>query len=115
MMDWETFVASDGASKLLGARIRASREARLTVEQQLTDDGWAAQDFRLEIDHPFRMEIRVQPWVPHLLAIADGSVTGAELLEKLKQDGAVHPETPPEEYASMLAVLVSGGFLVTLA
>jgi methylase of polypeptide subunit release factors len=111
MMDWETSVASGGAGEMLRTRILASRETRLTVQQQLTEEGWEARDFRLEIDHPFRMETRVQVWVAHLLAIAYGSLTGAQLLDKLKEAGAVHPETPPEEYASMLAILVSGGFL----
>ncbi len=114
MMDWETSIASGGVEAMLQTRLRASRETRLHVAQQLTEEGWAARDFRLEIDHPFRMETRVQVWVAHLLAIADGSLTGAELLEKLKEAGAVHPDTPPDEYASMLALLVSGGFLTSL-
>ncbi len=111
MMDWETSVALGNAADLLHARPRASREASLHVEQRLTPEGWQAQAFRLEIDHPFRMEVRAQAWTAHLLAIADGSLTGAELLDKLKAGGALHPETPPDEYARMLALLVSGGFL----
>jgi len=114
MMDWETSVASSGAEQLLRTRVHASRETRLTVEQKLTEEGWEANDFRLEIDHPFRMELRVQAWAARLLAITDGSLTGAELLAQLKEAGAVHPETPPEEYAAALALLVSGGFLTTL-
>ena len=114
MMEWETSIASGGAEQMLRTRIRASRETRLTVEQKLTEEGWEARDFHLEIDHPFRMETRVQAWVAHLLAMAEGSLTGAELLEKLKEAGAVHPDTPANEYASVLALLVSGGFLTSL-
>jgi hypothetical protein len=33
------------------------------------------------------------------------------LLEKLKADGALRTDTPPAEFAEMLAVLISGGFL----
>jgi hypothetical protein len=46
-----------------------------------------------------------------LLASADGSQTAADLLDRIKADGAVHPETPAEAFAEMLATLISGGFL----
>ncbi len=111
MMDWETSVARGNAGELLQARPRPSYETSLHTEQRLTPEGWEAQLFRLEIDYPFRMETRAQAWTAHLLAVADGSLSGAELLEKLKTGGALHPETPPAEYARMLALLVSGGFL----
>jgi SAM-dependent methyltransferase len=111
MMDWETSVAMGNATELLSRRPRASYETSLHVEQRLTEGGWEAQGYRFEIDHPFRMEIRAQAWTAHLLALADGTLTGAELLEKLKAGGALRPETPPAEYARMLAMLVSGGFL----
>jgi SAM-dependent methyltransferase len=111
MVDWETGVAMGNAAELLLAKPRASFETSLHMEQRLTPEGWQAQMYRLETDYPFRMEIRAQAWTAHLLAIADGALTGAELLEKLKADGSLHPETPPVEYARMLALLVSGGFL----
>jgi len=34
-----------------------------------------------------------------------------ELLDQLKADGAVHPETPANAFTEMLATLISGGFL----
>lgn len=111
MMDWETSVAKGQAVELLKARPRASHETSLQVDQRLTPDGWQAQAYRLQIDHPFRMETGAQAWTAHMLALADGSLTGAELLEKLKADGALHPDAPPLEYARILALLVSGGFL----
>jgi methylase of polypeptide subunit release factors len=111
MMDWETSVALGSAGELLRARPRASYATSLQVEQRLTPTGWEAQGYRLEIDYPFRMEVGAQAWTAHLLAMADGSLTGAELLEKLKSAGALHPDAPPSEYAQILAVLVSGGFL----
>lgn len=111
MVDWETSVALGNAGELLRARPRASYETTLHVEQRLTPEGWEAQVYRLEIDYPFRMEIRAQAWIAHLLAVADGSLTGEELLEKLKSGGALHPDAPPAEYAQILALLVSGGFL----
>ena len=112
MVAWETRVAQGDLAELLQARPRASHDTRLHVEQRLTAEGWQAQTFRLEIDYPFRMETLAQAWTAHLLALADGSMTGAELLEKLKAQGTLHPDTPPHEYAQILALLVSGGFLV---
>ena len=52
-----------------------------------------------------------QAWTAHFFTRADGSRTTAELLDQLKADGALHPETPPAAFAEMLATLISGGFL----
>jgi len=81
------------------------------MEHRLTNGAWAPESYRLEIDHPFSMSLRGQAWTAHLLASADGSRSAAELLEKMKVDGALHPDTPPLEFCRMLAMLVSGGFL----
>jgi hypothetical protein len=69
------------------------------------------QTYHLETEYPFSMEMPAQAWTAYLLTCADGTLTSAELLEKLKADGALHQDTPPAEFAEMLAVLISGGFL----
>lgn len=111
LVEWETSIAAGGAETLLSSRPRAAQGVGLHVEQRMTREGWEAREYRLEVDHPFRMETRAQAWTAHLLALADGSRTGVELLEQMKTDGALHAETPAVEYSRMLALLVSGGFL----
>lgn len=111
LLDWETSVARTAARELLEARLRAAEGTRLRVEHRLEGDGWLTESYDLEIDYPFRMEMRAQAWAAFLLQRADGSSTGAELLEILKGEGAVAADAPPHEFARMLALLVSGGFL----
>jgi hypothetical protein len=110
-MDWETSLARSGAGDLLTLRPRAREGVALQVTHKLESQGWVPDSYRFEIRHPFDMELSAQAWAGYLMQRADGSLTGAELLEAMKSDGAVVPETPPHEFAQMLALLVSGGFL----
>ncbi|MGH9593488.1 MAG: methyltransferase [Bryobacteraceae bacterium] len=111
LLEWETATVDGGLERMLGARPAAVADTRLHTEHRLVNGEWIPEVYRLEIDHPFSMSLRGQAWTTHLLACADGSRTAVELLEKLKTDGALHPDTPPLEFVRMLAVLVSGGFL----
>jgi SAM-dependent methyltransferase len=111
LVDWETTTAANGPDRVLSARPRASGELRLRLTEQLTGGEWVPQTYHLETEYPFSMEVPAQAWTAYLLACADGSLTSTELLEKLKADGALRPDTPPAEFAEMLAVLISGGFL----
>ncbi len=111
LLAFETATVNGGLEKMLGDRPTTVADTRLHTEHRLINGEWIPEIFRLEIDHPFSMSLRGQAWTAHVLATADGSRTTLELLEKLKSDGAVHPDTPPLEFVRMLAVLVSGGFL----
>jgi hypothetical protein len=110
LVDWETSVASGGHG-LLDQRLRAARDIRMRVEHRLTEDGWKPDSYVIDTEYPFVLEIPAQAWTAHLLALADGSTTGAELLDRMKAEGALHANTPPREFAQVLAQLVSGGFL----
>jgi len=111
LMDWETSLARSGATDLLSSRPRA-RDGVTQVTHKLESQGWVPESYRFDIRHPFDMELNAQAWAGYLLQHADGSRTGAELLEAMKRDAAVAPDTPPQEFANMLALLVSGGFLM---
>ncbi|PYT16341.1 MAG: SAM-dependent methyltransferase [Acidobacteria bacterium] len=111
LVEWETAAVAGEADRILAARPRASKHTHLRVENRLSDGEWVAEAYHLETEYPFSMELRAQAWTAYLLTCADGSRSAAELLEKLKSDGALHPETPPHQFARMLEVLVSGGFL----
>jgi hypothetical protein len=112
LVDWETSAAS-GTQGLLAQRFRASHDTRMRVEHRLTEEGWAPESYVLDTEYPFVLEIPAQAWTAHLLARADGSRTSAELLDLMKSEGAIHPNTPPQEFAQVIAQLVSGGFLET--
>jgi SAM-dependent methyltransferase len=111
LLEWETALVRSGASDLLALRPRAREGVGLQVTHKLEGQGWVPEAYRFDVRHPFDMELKAQAWAAYLMQRADGSLTGAELLEAMKNDGAVVPETPPHEFAHMLGLLVSGGFL----
>jgi SAM-dependent methyltransferase len=112
LMDWETSLAEKGPQMLMELKLKASSRAKLTTGHSLTPEGWAPESFLFEVEHPFDMEFRAGAWAAYLLTAADGSRTGSQLFEKLKTDGALDPSTPSLDFARMLGMLVSGGFLV---
>lgn len=111
LFEWETALVTHDSAWLMGLRPRSTPDARFHVEHRLGDREWVPESYRLEIDHPFASGLRAQAWTAHLLARADGSMTAVELLERLIADGALHPATPTDAFAEMLATLISGGFL----
>lgn len=115
LVRWETTMVSQGSGAVLSARPNPSPGVKLRIEHSLETNAessdWTPENYLLSIDYPFNMELRAQPWTAYLLTCANGSLTGAELLEKLKTDGALHPDTPSGEFAEMIAQLISAGFL----
>jgi hypothetical protein len=111
LMDWETSLAERGLDPVLSLTPRTVAGVRMRSEHQLTPDGWAADSLSIQTTHPFNMDLDCDPWAAHLLACADGSQTTVQLLERLKQDGAMRADTPPLEFARLVAMLISGGFL----
>lgn len=111
LFDWETAATSQEPSWLLGLRPRAVPGIRLRVDHRFENGNWIPDAYLLETDYPFNSELPAQAWTAHLFTRADGSRTTVELLDQLKADGALHPDTPPNAFAEMLATLVSGGFL----
>jgi hypothetical protein len=111
LFEWETAVVTHEPSWLLGLRPRSTPGTRLRVEHNFDGGNWVPDAYLLETSHPFASGLAAQAWTAHLLACADGSLTAAELLERLKANGALHPETPAGAFAEMLATLISGGFL----
>jgi SAM-dependent methyltransferase len=114
LVEWETSIATHGAAPILNQRPRTRANVKLRTDFHLTPDGWVPDGYQLQSEHPFMMDMQGQAWTAQLLASADGTATAAELLEKLKAAGSLHPDTPPEEYARLLATMVSGGFLELL-
>ena len=111
LFEWETAVVTHEPAWLLGLRPRPAPGTRLHVEHNFDGGKWVPDSYLLETGHPFASGLPAQAWTAHLLACADGSLTAAELLDRLKSDGALHPETPASAFAEMLATLISGGFL----
>jgi SAM-dependent methyltransferase len=111
LFEWETAVVTHEPAWLLNLRPRSAPGIRFHVEHRLDGGNWVPDSYLLEADYPFASGLAAQAWTAHLLTCADGSLTAAELLERLKSDGVLHAETPASAFAEMLATLISGGFL----
>ncbi len=112
LLRWEAASASpEIVQSLLESRPIASPNLELLVHHRMQDGALSPMDFTLQTKHPFSMECKVQPWMGFLVARCDGTKTALEHFETCKQDNLIHPDTPVEEFASLLRVLISGGFL----
>ena len=83
----------------------------LLVLNKLVEGEWKEEQYTLQVDYPFSMESRMHPWYAYLLRRCDGVRTGLDHLSHLKEEGIVHPDIQPEEFAQALLSLVSGGFV----
>ena len=57
------------------------------------------------------MELEAPGWTLELLAACDGTRTGEELFEMLKARELLESDTSFEQFAQILRLLVSGGWL----
>jgi SAM-dependent methyltransferase len=97
--------------RLRKSRLWASAHLELNVHHRLQDRQFVPDRVRLEIEYPFAMECKVEPWTAAMLALCDGLLTPSELLQACKRDGIVRPDTPEDEFLAYLKTLVLGGFL----
>ncbi|MCU0227698.1 MAG: hypothetical protein MUF01_08655 [Bryobacterales bacterium] len=99
------------AQQLLEDSPRIRPEFELHATHKPSPEGLPPVRFQAVTAYPFAMETEIQAWMSYLLARADGTRTGQQLLESLIDDQVVHPETSAEKFAQLLGVLIAGGFL----
>ena len=112
LLKWETAAVKPEFIELLAAThpvVVPSLE--LHVVHRMKEGDLAPEQFSLHTEYPFSVDCRVQPWVGFLLPQCDGKLTVRQLLEFCKQNNLVHPETPLAEFAKLLVIFISGGFL----
>ena len=68
--------------------------------------------YRLQTNHPFSMEAKATPWMGVLVARSDGTVTGREHYNFLREQNAFPDSVSPGEFARLLGQLASGGFIL---
>jgi len=112
LMEWERHVArGEDTAILRHSRLNASPQCRLTANYSLREGEWAPESQKLFIDAPFKMELEAPGWALQLLSECDGSRTGEELFNSIKPQGVVQPETAFQDFADVLTVMVSGGYV----
>ena len=116
LLAWESAAAGPASDNLvLEARLKASDRCELLALNRIQDGDWVAAGYKLRVDHPFDMEMQMEPWIGLLLPHCKGEQTGAQLFADLKKENVLHANTPIDEFAALLKTLISGGFLEIVA
>jgi hypothetical protein len=112
LMDWERRVARGEETAILQhSRLKAASECRLTANYMLREGNWTPESQKLFIDTPFKMQLEAPEWTLQLLSECDGARAGEQLFESMKAQGIIQPETPFQDFADVLTVMVSGGYV----
>lgn len=111
-LDAERRAASDvNGEAALDATYRVQPGVELVVRHRPSDEGFAAAGFKMKTEAPFTIETEIEGWMSYLIARADGSMTGRQLMQTSIADGMILPETPPAEFAGLLWTFVGGAVM----
>ena len=112
VLRWETEMTNEhSAEKIFALTPIASPRTELLVRHRMEGGEFAAKDFTLRSDYPFLMDCQIQPWMGYLLAQCDGSRSVQQLYGECREAGWIQADTPATEFAEIISLLVSGGFL----
>jgi hypothetical protein len=84
---------------------------KLLVTHCLQDGGLTPSEFVLRSGYPFQSEAKIEPWVAGLVGSCNGILTAREIYLYLKTQEAISLEMQEEEFARVLRLLISAGFL----
>ncbi|MGA2599785.1 MAG: methyltransferase [Bryobacteraceae bacterium] len=110
LLDWETQAAANPEA-VLDMRLRASPQCELRTLHRLEAGDWEPAGYMLAIGEPFRMEMKIDPWIAYLLARCDGTKITAEIFAALKDEEVIQADTPLPDFIGVIRALISGGFL----
>lgn len=110
LLDWES--QSDPIA-VLQMRLQASEHCVLQTSNRLEASDWEPVSYSLATSEPFRMEMKIDPWIAYLLTRCDGSKTVNEIFAELKAEEIIHADTPLPDFIQVVTTLVSGGFLMS--
>jgi hypothetical protein len=111
-LEWNTAAASRSATDfILASAPMRSRHLHLAVLHGMQDGELVPQEYLLRVNHPFEAECKCPGWVAAMLEQCNGRNTVSEIMNFLKERGAIHAETEGGEFAAILRTLISSGFL----
>jgi hypothetical protein len=112
LLDWETESHDPAAvGFLLDSHPSIAPGTELHVLHRLHEGRFSPEAFGVESKEPFASEMRCSKWLAAVIAECDGVKTWREHLEKAKVGGLIKPQTTEDEFANLLATLVSQGVL----
>jgi len=71
----------------------------------------ALTSFKITSDFPFLMDLEAEPWFGRLIALCDGTRSIRVLHECCRESAWIDPGTPLREFAELIVLLGSSGFL----
>ncbi len=111
-LDWQHAVADGRSPDLLrNAVLRSRADCRVEANYVLKSGKWALDHQRIVIEEPFSMQLEAPRWIVGLLEVCDGSCNGEQAFQLLKEEDSIPSEFTFLEFADVLRVLVSGGFV----
>jgi hypothetical protein len=111
LMRWERVANSAKIADLvLDACPVASPYLQLAALHRVEERELKLATCKAAVAYPYEIDIEVPGWLPMLLVACDGRTRGMEIFERMRQEGAVPLQVLPEQFAAMLASLVSRGF-----
>lgn len=112
LLQWETFAAGPSALENLLEAIPAPRPSlELRTVHRMKAGELVAEKMALHTEDPFAMDCQVDPWVAVLIPMCDGQTTVRQLCQQCQTYGYIHAQAPPEEFAGLISVLISGGYI----
>jgi methylase of polypeptide subunit release factors len=109
---WEIAAAGPGCLLLLlDSRPRLPRNFALHVTHTPQDGSLIPSRFELRSTYPLAAEASIEPWVAVLIGACDGRHSGRELFASLKQQEVIASSMSESEFADVLRLLISNGFL----
>jgi hypothetical protein len=110
LLNWETQAATNPEA-VIDMRLRVAPQCELRTLNRLEEGDWEPAAYMLAISEPFRMEMKIDPWIAYLLTRCDGTKTAAEIFVALKDEEVIHAATLLPDFINVIVTLISGGFL----
>lgn len=111
-MHFEQAMSAPGAiERLKASKPAAAPGVTLDAVHRVERGEFVPQSLTLEVDYPFSMECKVQPWMPVMVARCDRTSTVEELFDACRKDRLIHPDTPFGEFLRLVRTFIAGGFL----
>jgi hypothetical protein len=112
LLKWETFATTTPAFGALLEMVPVARPSlELRTTHRLKEGELVPERLTVHTEHPFAMNLGVEPWMTYLIPLCNGQSTTRQIWETCKAHNFIHPETPPEEFARLIALMISGGFI----
>lgn len=112
LVSWLTRLAEeDVIPAILESRPRLLPHGKLQVTHRVEDGEWKVESSKVTTEYPFIRTVEMSVNAATLLTLCDGEHSVHEILDRLKEAGALSPEVPAESFAEFVRELVTEGLL----